>query len=97
MRAFCLSVAGLFLYLPAISHGEVDREYLAQLKSRAKALRLAERPEWRKLLHVLPNALWPGVHGLVDSPGFNLAPGGKNDPQAELDVSTRHAEIRLAP
>ena len=27
------------------------------------------------------------MHGLVDSPGWYTAPGGKNDPQAELDAT----------
>ena len=76
------------LLLPAVSHGEIDREYLAQLKSRAKELRLAERPEWRKLLHYLPPApAWPGVRSLVDSPEFFNAPQGKTDPQAELEAT----------
>ncbi len=64
-----------------------DSEYLALLVAKSKQLRLAERPEWQKLLHYVPNLISPGVHGLVDSPQFYNAPNGKNDPQAELEAT----------
>jgi hypothetical protein len=61
--------------------------YLAELVERSRQLRLAERPEWHKLLHYVPNLLLPGVHSLVDSPGFFNAPDGKNEPRAELEAT----------
>ncbi|MGQ0547736.1 MAG: Lnb N-terminal periplasmic domain-containing protein [Betaproteobacteria bacterium] len=65
----------------------LDDAYLAELTARARALGLAQRPEWQKLLHYVPNIGAPGVHGLVDSPGFFNAPQGKTDPQAELEAT----------
>lgn len=62
-------------------------DYLAELAERARALRLSERPEWHKLLHYVPNIGARGVHSLVDSPEFFHAPGGKTDPQAELEAT----------
>jgi hypothetical protein len=59
------------------------------LIERARAARLAERPEWRKLLHYVPNLIAPGVHGLVDSRAFYNAPQGKSDPLAELEATLR--------
>jgi hypothetical protein len=65
----------------------MDSAYLAELVAKSKQLRLAERPEWIKLVHYVPNLIAPGVHGLVDSPQFYNAPGGKNNPQAELEAT----------
>jgi len=64
-----------------------DQEYLAQLIAKSRQLHLAERAEWHKLLHYVPNLVSPGVHGLVDSPRFYNAPDGKNNPQAELEAT----------
>jgi hypothetical protein len=52
-------------------------------------LKLAERAEWRKLLHYVPNLIAPGAHGQVDSRQFYNAPDGKNDPGAELEATLR--------
>ncbi|MBI3480971.1 MAG: DUF4105 domain-containing protein [Nitrosomonadales bacterium] len=54
---------------------------------KSKQLRLAERPEWQKLVHYVPNPISSGVHGLVDSPQFYNAPDGKSNPQAELEAT----------
>ena len=77
----------------------VDHAYLAQLAERARALRLAERPEWHKLLHYVPNLGSSGVHSLVDSPAFFNAPEGKTNPQAELEatLASFYVEIEEAP
>jgi hypothetical protein len=66
-----------------------DDGYLGELLERARVLKLAERAEWRKLLHYVPNLIAPGLHGQVDSRTFYNAPGGKDDPQAELDAALR--------
>ena len=52
-------------------------------------MRLAERPEWRKLLHYVPNLASPGLHSLVDSRAFFNATDGKSDPRAELEATLR--------
>ncbi|HUQ76222.1 MAG TPA: DUF4105 domain-containing protein [Burkholderiales bacterium] len=64
-----------------------DPAYLAELVARSREQRLAERPEWHKLVHYVPNVIAPGVHSLVDSPGFFNAPDGKTDPRAELEAT----------
>lgn len=61
--------------------------YAAELIARARALELAERPEWRKLLHYVPNLASPGMHSLVDSRTFFNSPRGKNDAAAELEAT----------
>jgi hypothetical protein len=80
--------AGIFFVLalaPATALAVGDSAYDEQLVARARELRLAERPEWHKLLHYVPNLVAPGFHSLVDSPEFFNAAAGKNDPQAELE------------
>jgi hypothetical protein len=61
--------------------------YLEELVARARTERLAEARPWRVLLHYRPDLLTAGVTSLADSPGFFLAPGGKLDPQAELEAT----------
>jgi Domain of unknown function (DUF4105) len=76
----------LFLF-HASAFAATNRAYLEELVAKSKQLRLAERPEWTKLVHYVPNLIAPGVHGLVDSPLFYNAPDGKNSPQAELEAT----------
>jgi hypothetical protein len=64
-----------------------DSPYLAELVARARELRLAERPEWRKLVHYEPDLLGPGVHALLDGPEFYLSPEGRRNPGAELEAT----------
>jgi hypothetical protein len=65
-----------------------DDAYLAELVARSRELGLAQRPEWLKLVHYLPDFAGRGVHSLVDSPEFfNAGPRGKTDPQAELEAT----------
>ena len=64
-----------------------DDAYLAELIAKARQLHLAERPEWRKLVHYVPNLIAPGVHGMVDGPEFYNASDGKNNPQSELGAT----------
>ena len=76
------------LFLPQNSaSGATDSAYLAELVTKSRQLRLAERPEWQKLGHYVPNLISPGVHGLVDSPRFYNAPDGKDNPQSELEAT----------
>jgi hypothetical protein len=63
--------------------------YVGELIERARQLKLADRPEWRKLLHYVPNLTSPGVHSLVDSRTFFNAADGKRDPRAELEATLR--------
>jgi hypothetical protein len=77
--AQCLSVP-----LPVAAE---DGGYLAQLRERAQRERLAERPEWRALLHYKPLALSRGFESQVDAESFFLSPRGKHEPQAELDAT----------
>lgn len=77
-------LALLFL-APAVA--AADPAYLAELVARSRELRLAERPEWLKLGHYVPNLIAPGVHSLVDSPGFFNAGDGKVNPQSELEAT----------
>jgi len=65
-----------------------DDAYLADLVARSRVLKLAERPEWLKLGHYLPDLLGRGVHSLVDDPDFfSAGPPGKTDPQKELEAT----------
>ena len=75
--------------MPAWPARAADDGYADELIARARSLELAERAEWRKLLHYVPNLIAPGVHGQVDSRAFYNAPDGKNDPRAELEATLR--------
>jgi len=76
-----------------------DPAYLAELAAKSRALKLAERPEWLKLLHYVPNALAPGVHSLVDSPNFFNAADGRTHPQSELEATLAafYAQVEETP
>ena len=58
-----------------------------ELIRRARAQRLAERPEWHALLHYQPRLFSGGVKSLVDAESFFNSPVGKYDPQAELEAT----------
>ncbi len=60
-----------------------------ELVARARERGLAERREWRALLHYRPDRLGPGVTSLADDPAFFLSSGGPRDPRAELEASVR--------
>ena len=80
----------LILLCCAFSFGAqavVDTIYLAELQAQARQMKLAQRVEWRKLLHHVPRVFAAGEQGLVDSPSFYLAADGKRDAQAELDAT----------
>ncbi len=73
--------------LLAAAPAAADDAYLRELVARSRELGLAERPEWLKLGHYVTNLAGPGVHSLVDSPGFFNAGDGKADPRAELEAT----------
>ncbi len=85
MRLWPLILAALLAHCSAVF--AADPTYISEIVARARALGLAERPEWHKLLHYVPNLIAPGVHSLVDSPEFFRAPTGKTDPQAEMEAT----------
>lgn len=57
------------------------------LQQRARALDLAGRPMWRKLLHYQQQPLTRRWRSLADDPDFFNAPEGATDAQAELDAT----------
>ena len=77
----------LFCALPFGAQAVVDTIYLAELQAQSRQMKLAQRVEWRKLLHHVPRVFAAGEQGLVDSPHFYLAADGKRDAQAELDAT----------
>src|SRR5260221_549475 len=81
---FLLILAALVAPLAAFGAEDV---YLVQLVARARELRLAERPEWRKLLHYEPDLIGGGLHGLLDNRDFYNSSEGKTRPQAELEAT----------
>lgn len=89
----------LAVVTPLALAAPVDHAYLAELAGRARAAGLADRQEWRKLLHYVPDTGGSGVHSLVDSPGFFNAPQGKTDPQAELEatLASFYEEVEETP
>ena len=74
----------------------VNAEYLEALITKSKQLGLADRPEWQKLMHYVPNLIYPGVHGMVDSQNFYNSPDGKNNPQLELEATLENFYSDLA-
>lgn len=87
MRPVCLIIFATLLLSQNPASGATDSAYLAELVAKSRQLKLAERQEWLKLGHYVPNLISTGVHGLVDSPRFYNAPDGKIDPQAELEAT----------
>ena len=75
-----IALLGLFFFVPAAA----DPGYLKDLISRSQQLRLADHPEWHRLLHYQPRAFGRGVESLNDDPVFFNAPDGRRNPQTEL-------------
>ena len=69
----------------AVHAGSPD-DYLAELVARAKEAKLAEAREWHLLLHYRENVLG-GHTSEQDGADFFLSPGGKSDPQAEMEAT----------
>jgi uncharacterized protein DUF4105 len=87
VRASWLLVTGALAVLPCAAGAAAQGDHLSSLVEKSRQLRLAERPEWRKLVHYVPNAVAPGWHSLVDSPQFFNAADGKLDPRSELEAT----------
>ncbi len=79
----------LFLCLPAIPAAAQDSHYAEELIARAADRKLASFPQWLTLGHYLPGLFGMGKKGVIDSPGFYIAPDGKRDPHAELAATIR--------
>jgi len=77
----------MLLVSQAAAVAAVDDAYLSELIAKSRQLQLAQRPEWLKLTHYVPNRLSRGVHGLVASPDFYNSPNGETNPQAELEAT----------
>ncbi len=71
----------------AILAASSPREPLDALQARARAQGLARSPTWHALLHYRPNRFGGGVTSLADQSDFFFAPGGRTDPEAELDAT----------
>ncbi|HET7786799.1 MAG TPA: DUF4105 domain-containing protein [Myxococcales bacterium] len=80
-----LAIAALALGGAADPAGR-DRADLAALVAAARARHLASDRAWLRLVHYRPRLLG-GVESDADGPAFFLAPGGKNDPEAELEAT----------
>ena len=77
----------VLLLVQAEAYAEIDSVYLSELQTRARQMKLAERPEWLKLIHYMPRFFVHGYKGQVDSGKFYLAQDGKTNPQSELDAT----------
>lgn len=87
MHPVCLIILATLSLSQNLAFGATDNAYLAELVAKSRQLRLAERQEWLKLGHYVPNLISSGVHGLVDSLGFYNAPDGKDNPRSELEAT----------
>jgi len=81
LAAALCALTGL-LPLPATAADD----YLAELTAKARSLHLAEARAWHVLRHDRPRLLG-GFESEVDGADFFLAPGGKRDPEAELEAT----------
>lgn len=93
LPAFCAAVAWrcffVALLIPSYSGAfaaDDPSAYLSELIQRANRQALADRREWRQLLHYYPKLLG-GVKSQQDDPGFFLDSDGKTNPQAELEAT----------
>ncbi len=77
-------VCAALLGVPA--YASVDDPHLRKLTEDARALRLAQRPQWHALLHYAPT-LGGGFESEADDPRFFLSERGKRDPVAELEAT----------
>jgi len=68
--------------------GAADPSYLPELLAAARARALARDRAWLRLGH-WRHRLLGGWKGEADGTGFFLAPGGKTDPEAELEATLR--------
>lgn len=62
--------------------------YAEELVERAKALRLSEQEQWKRLLHYR-KTWYGGWVSEADGQGFFLSQDGKSEPEAELEATIR--------
>ena len=82
-RSLSLFFAAIFFCLTLPARG--DSGYVAELKARARELKLSESREWRLLGHWREG--FRGPRSEVDGAEFFFAASGKTDPAAELDAT----------
>jgi len=80
----CLRWLMVLWCVPAFAAGD---DYLVELVAAAHANGLAERQEWRTLVHYKPRLAHPGLESQADDQAFFNAPDGKTNPYAELDAT----------
>ena len=73
--------------LAEAASAEADGGYLAELIERSRELRLADAPQWRRLLHYHESWFDLRAASGADTPSFFLAKTGRTDPQAELEAT----------
>lgn len=82
---FLIRLTCVLLLLP---FGQIQaNDYLNELLTQARHLRLAEHSEWHGLMHYRQRHDGYGVISLADSSNFFLAENGKYDPEAELEAT----------
>ncbi|HQH29242.1 MAG TPA: DUF4105 domain-containing protein, partial [Oligoflexia bacterium] len=74
------------LLAPSLSQAQ-DSAYLAELIADARQRNLADSPEWQTLLHY--RRVLGGMESFADDETFFNAPGGKTNPQLELEATLR--------
>jgi hypothetical protein len=79
----------ILLPLAALALAGSARAEPESLVQRARELRLAQRPAWRALLHVVPGGLGLRRASEVPDGRFFLAERGRTDPAAELEATLR--------
>jgi hypothetical protein len=85
MRISCGSLLlGLALLLPARSSLAQEAAYRDELVGRSRELKLSGQRKWHRLLH--GQARGKGWRSEADGAKFFLSPGGRSDPQAELEA-----------
>jgi len=87
LRAHRAGLALLCCLAPLAARAEANDAYLAALIARSRELRLADAPQWRRLLHYHESWFRIGATSSADAPGFFLAPTGRSDAQAELEAT----------
>ncbi len=68
---------------------QTQESYLDELIGKARAKDLAHRREWLMLLHY-HEGLFGGFKSDIDGPNFFLYPGGRTDPEGELDATLHY-------
>lgn len=79
----------VLVWLGAVVPTASANDYAEELIADARSKRLADRPEWRNLLHYKRFVWRPGLRSLADDSRFFNAANGKIDPQAELEATLR--------